>query len=182
MKVLGVDISMNNLGLSLGELDDHTLALSFTELITIKTKKDGKFIKQFNQRMDDLRRARLLVEGFREMEEKCEIIFVELPHGSQSSRAMTSYGMSIMLMAYTLKPVIVVTPNQVKVVATHYGEASKKEMVKWASDKYPNATWKKSKAGVIYENNEHNADAIAAVEAGILLDSFVNAKIMMEYL
>jgi hypothetical protein len=53
--------------------------------------------------------------------------------------------------------------------------ASKEEMIDWAFNKYPDAPWrtKKLKGQILpTKDNEHIADSVAIMEAGILTPSF----------
>ena len=101
-------------------------------------------------------------------------MFVEVPVGSQSARAMASYGVCIgLLAALSDKPLIEVTPTEVKLAAVGSKTASKQEMISWASDLYPHLNWIKSRGkSELADKNEHIADAIGAIHAGILTDEF----------
>ena len=94
------------------------------------------------------------------------MIFIETPSGSQSSNAMKSYGATCAIIASINPPTIEVTPNEVKMSSVGNKQASKKDMIKWAYNKYPDVGW------LFYQNklqnkNEHLADAIAVAYAGV---------------
>lgn len=100
---------------------------------------------------------------------------VEIPVGSQSARSMASYGICIGVVASIDKPLIQVTPAEVKLVATGSKTASKDDMIKWATEMYPEGQWlTTNKKGVVsfVNKNEHMADAIAAMHAGVKTDQF----------
>jgi Holliday junction resolvasome RuvABC endonuclease subunit len=110
--------------------------------------------------------------------------FTEIPHGSQSARAMASYGFSIGILASCPIPLVQVQAAETKMAAVGTRTASKEEMIHWASQTYPNLPWKRypkdvvfrgkvtRRAGEIHEDQEHLADALAVVHAGVKTDQF----------
>lgn len=169
IRIIGIDPSFRNTGIAKGWLDLDTLKWEVEEVELAKTEK-GKS-KTVRKSSDDFDRARLLVEAVKEAEKGAEIAFVEMPIGSQSADAMKSYGVCIALIASLDIPVIQVSPNQVKIHATGDRMATKEEMIAWAYEKFPDINWLKRGAKLTL-NNEHLADACAAINAGILEDDF----------
>ena len=106
IKVVGVDPSMSNFGLAIGTLEIHGLEL-------VETKAGGTK-KNVRVNSDDLRRAKEIWRTARPIIEQAHMVFCELPVGSQSSRAQTSYGVCIGVLACVDKPLIQVTPNEIK--------------------------------------------------------------------
>ncbi|WP_218958956.1 RuvC family protein [Salinimonas marina] len=103
------------------------------------------------------------------------LAFVEIPVGSQSARAMASYGICVGLLASIQIPIIQVTPAEVKIAATGSKTATKNEMIHWAVSQYSDADWLTTRRGgqdVVTNKNEHLADAVAAVHAGVKTDTF----------
>ena len=89
--VCGMDPSLNNWGLAEAELDLSTGLLSTPKLSVVQpTDGDGK--KQVRRNSLDLQRAEELAQAALEATERAKVIFVEVPVGSQSARAMASYG------------------------------------------------------------------------------------------
>lgn len=169
IKIIGIDPSMSNLGIAKGYMNLDTLEWEVEEVELTKTEK-GKS-KTVRKSSDDYDRARLLYEALSQAEKGAEIAFVEMPIGSQSAAAMKSYGMCIQLIASLDIPVIQVTPAQVKLHATGDKNATKEEMIYWATDRFPEANWLRQ--GVrLTQANEHLADACGAINAGILEDDF----------
>lgn len=102
-------------------------------------------------------------------------MFCELPVGSQSSRAQTSYGVCIGVLACVDKPLIQVTPNEIKHYVGNKLTTSKEEIIQWAITKQPDAPWlRRKQAGkdVLVAKNEHLADAIASIYSGMQTDQF----------
>ena len=86
------------------------------------TKSDGT-IKYKN--MDDLRRAKQLGAAMLEFFEGVDHIYVEIPVGSQSARAMASYGICVGIIAALGDRVIRISSKDVKLIATNNPKASK---------------------------------------------------------
>jgi hypothetical protein len=130
----------------------------------------------------DLKRAEVLYTNLHEALRGVDLVCVEIPVGSQSARAMASYGMCIGIIASIKQPLIQVTPTEVKQAATRSKTATKAEMIKWATDTYPDAPWLtvRRKGALEYvAKNEHLADALAAIHAGVKTDQF---KVFHQYL
>jgi hypothetical protein len=86
--------------------------------------------------------------------------------------------MCIGLLAGVKQPVISVTPTEVKVAATNNKNATKADMIQWATAKHPKANWrtvKRSGEIVFTDANEHLADALAAIYAGLQTPEFRTA-------
>lgn len=169
IRIIGIDPSLRNTGIAKGWLDLKTLQWEVEEVELAKTEK-GKS-KTVRKSSDDFDRARILVEAVKEAEKGAEIAFVEMPIGSQSSDAMKSYGVCIAVIASLDIPVIQVTPTQVKVHATGDRNATKEEMIAWAHTKFPTINWL-TRGTKLTLANEHLADAVAAINAGMQEDDF----------
>lgn len=176
IKIIGIDPSLRNTGICKGWLDLNTLEWGIEEVELAKTEK-GK-VKTVRKSSDDYDRTRILYEAIKEAEKGAEIAFVEMPIGSQSADAMKSYGACIALIATLDIPVIQVTPTQVKVHATGDKNATKEEMIGWAFKLFPKINWLQ-RAGKLTLNNEHLADAVGAVNAGMKDDDFKALIVML---
>jgi len=173
IKLLGIDPSLNNLGLAFADYDVDSGELSITGLKLVTTDSaSGKTVRKSS---DDLRRARLLYEGMNDACDGISIVCAEVPVGSQSARAMASYGICVGVLAGCTLPFIEVSPNETKMAAVGIRTATKGEMIEWAMKKYPKAGWltRKSKGVAVPTNaNEHLADAVAAIVAGTRTHEF----------
>ena len=88
--VLGMDPSLTNWGLAFSQLDLNTGFLDDPELLLVSpTKIDHKQVRQNSKDIDVA--EQLSVPVF-EYAKKSKVVFVEVPVGSQSARAMASYG------------------------------------------------------------------------------------------
>lgn len=180
IKILGIDPALNNFGLAQATLDLETLELHIDNLSLPQTESEnGKTVRKNS---DDIRRANILYSGMIEACKGASFAIAEVPVGSQSSRAMASYGICCGVLAACPIPLIQVTPSEVKLAAIGEKNASKIEMIEWAMKKYPYANWVMRKVkGVMQPQacNEHLADAIAAIEAGLKTQQFKAATAML---
>lgn len=184
LKVVGFDPSMNNWGIAKGVMIP---GLGKSSLITITSLEvicphlpTGKQVRQNSK---DLEAAKQLTERALAAAEGAQAIFVEVPVGSQSARAMASYGICVGILGAlraTGIPFFEVTPTEVKLAGAGVKNATKREMIKWAIDMYPTAPWptylEKGEMRISEAKAEHMADAIAAIHAGASSDAFQQAK------
>lgn len=183
IRLVGIDPAVRNFGLVRATFDLHSQALTLDALILPKTdSENGKTVRKNS---DDLRRAKVLFQALRETCEGASLAIAEIPVGSQSARAMASYGICIGVLAGCPIPLIQVTPTEVKLAATGRKTATKSEMIAWAMAKYPDAGWRtRRREGVSIPtaDNEHLADAVAAIEAGIGTEQFRTSAAIMHCL
>lgn len=172
IKIVGVDISLCNIGICKATImQDDSIYVEKVSLI--HPDKSGYNKKQVRRNSDDLRRMRWLHDELHKSIEGCDIIAVEIPVGSQSARSMVSYGGCLGVLASIKKPLIEVTPSEVKLAGVGTKTASKEEMIQWATTKHPNAGWKiVTRKGVksYAKDNEHASDALAAIYAALETD------------
>ena len=173
MRVVGIDPSLSNFGICTGLIADGTFVPDALQLI--ESKADKKTAKVVRKNSDDLNRARTLFQGMYKALEGADLAIAEVPVGSQSSRAMASYGICIGVLASIDIPLIQVTPAEVKLIATNSKTASKSDMIDWATNLNPQLPWltRTVKGETSYvSKNEHLADALATVYAGMNTDIF----------
>ena len=157
ISVVGVDPSMSNFGLAVGTLDLETDELEIHGLTLV---------------------AKPIID-------KANMVFCELPVGSQNSRSQTSYGICIGVLACVDKPLIQVTPNEIKHFVGNKLTTSKEEIIQWATKKHPKAPWlrrKQSGQDVLVNKNEHLADAVAAIHTGMQTDQFRQVRDVLKSL
>jgi len=178
LKIVGVDISLNNIGICKAILyEDESLTVDYVTLIQ-PAKADAVTKKQVRKNSDDLRRARWLQWNLIKEIKGCDIISVEMPVGSQSARAMASYGICVGVLASIDVPFIEVTPAEVKLAGFGCKTATKMEMIDWAVKKHPEIQWKTINRGgkkVLTNDNEHVADALATIYAAMKTDQYKSA-------
>lgn len=176
IKIVGIDPALANFGLAEVTFSMENLTFHVDKLVLPQTESDAG--KQVRKNSDDLRRARILHDGLIASCKGAAFAIAEIPVGSQSARAMASYGVCVGVLAACPVPLIQVTASEVKMAATGYKNATKDEMIEWAMHRYPYANWvmRKVKGVMVAQNcNEHLADALAAIEAGVKTDQFKQA-------
>lgn len=165
--VLGMDPSLRNWGLAEAELCLDTGILSTPVISIVATKSDDSM--RVRQNSKDLQAAEDLAAGLIPAALRAKVVFVEVPVGSKSARAMASYGTCVGIMG-TLRAsgiqLIEVTPTEVKTHFTGNKNATKDDMIQKAMTEYPDAAWPMLK-GKVVAKAEHMADAIAAIHAGV---------------
>lgn len=170
--VIGFDPSLNNWGMAAG-----TYCLETDEIIINKLAVTAPLLpkgRQVRKNIKDLAAGTQLAEAAIKFVRGCELIFVELPSGSQSARAAVGYGVCIGVLG-TLRsagiPYITVTPTEVKLAAVGDKNATKIQMIDWAHTLHPNAPWPYHKRHgnqeITIGTAEHMADAIGAIYAGL---------------
>lgn len=174
IKILGIDPSMNNFGYAAATYDLDTGQLEYLG-IRLNSPDKPKAKKSVRQNSTDLALAKNQYSVLQQRMEWADIICVEIPVGSQSARAMASYGICIGVLASINKPMIQVTPTEVKVAATGNKSATKREMINWAFSQNNSLKWLTRTVNgdnILIDKNEHMADAMAAIKAGISTDEF----------
>lgn len=177
LKVLGLDPSLRNWGIAAGTLCTETgkLIIKTVQVICADVPKG----KQVRQNSKDLDSAKQLMEGVLPFLEHANLIFVEVPVGSQSARAMASYGICVGVLGSIRArgtPFFEVTPIEVKKATVGSKTATKDDMIEWAMSAHPEAPWPlqtiKGVQSVIKGKAEHMADATAAIRAGLLTNEY----------
>jgi hypothetical protein len=167
--VVGFDPSLNNWGIVHARVGLETGDILVDEMQLCET--DSEKGKTVRQNSDDVRRATQLCAA---MQAACAgkvVAFAEVPVGSQSARAMASYGICVGVLGSIQIPLVQVSPTEVKVAAINCKTASKEEMIAWGVHRHPEAPWLR-RNGKLLTKNEHLADACAAIHAGIKTPEF----------
>lgn len=168
VRIVGIDPALRNFGYAVATVDIESGKFKVVDLELVKTEDDAG--KKVRRNSDDLRRCRHHVEALRRVVKDAALVAAEIPVGSQSARAMASYGACIGILASCDVPMIEVTPTENKVCATGKKTASKDEMIEWAHNLFPEAPWLTRKQGgkvVLKNENEHLADAVGAINAAL---------------
>lgn len=176
VKVLGMDPSLSNWGIVHADLDIDTLEVRVDFMKLIETEP-GK-IKQVRKNSDDISRAQMLHGEVLLAQTGSTVAFCEVPHGSQSARAMASYGICVGVLGGLRVPLIELSASEVKLAALGFKTASKEEMIEAAVAKHPDAPWIK-RGGKMTAKNEHLADALFAIYAGIQTPQFATVLHML---
>jgi hypothetical protein len=183
IRAISIDAAFANMGLASVELhlpiNHHgTIELVCKRLLLVQTEGDEK--KLVRKSSSDLRRATELSGTLRAFaaSEGAEIAFAEVPSGSQSAAAARALGIAVGVLGGCPVPIIEVSPMEVKraVIANPKIKVSKAYIIDWAAQRWPKAEWLRSQTGKtkgrLIQDNEHLADAMAAVLAGINTPEF----------
>lgn len=171
--VLGCDPSLSNWGLARGMLCLETGIFTDVQLKLIETKPDND--KQVRKNSKDIQRCEDIATGVLDWFQWAKVVFVEVPVGSQSANGMKSYGVCVgILGAFRASGIMLieVNPTENKLVLTNNKTASKEAMIQAAYSYYPEANWIRDKKGKLLNKNEHIADAIGAIHAGVKTPAF----------
>lgn len=178
ISVVGFDPSLRNWGIAKGVLiPSQKMQLRIDWLDVIQPVLPTG--KQVRQNSIDLESAKQLCEGAWKAAQGAHAIFVEVPVGSQSARAMASYGICVGVLGALRTSGVAffeVTPTEVKLASAGKKTATKAEMIKWGVKQHPEAQWptylSNGTMKISEAKAEHMADAIAAIYAGIACNSF----------
>ena len=175
--VCGQDPSLRNWGIAVGTYNLDTKRITITALSVINAVLSKS--KQVRQNSLDLESAYQIYKGASTAAEGAHAVFVEVPVGSQSARAMASYGICVGVLGALRAngiPFFEVTPTEVKLAGAGKKTATKQEMIAWAVAAHPEANWPTYKQNgqilICEAKAEHMADAIAALYAGLSGNTF----------
>lgn len=171
VKIVGIDPALRNTGVVSVDYFDNDIKINYARLIVTESEK----IKP--KSIDDYKRINFIYTNLKPIIDKHDLIIAEFPIGSQSSRAMVSYAASISMLACFNKPIIPVTPNDIK---TYIGikNASKSDSIEFVRQHYPDFPFILN-GNKILNKNEHLADAFIALLAGIKKPEMVR---LIEYI
>ena len=175
LTVVGFDPSLNNWGIAKGVYQNGFVLVSELSLVN-PVLPTGK---QTRQNSTDLAAAEQLSAAAFKATRGADAIFVEVPVGSQSARAMASYGVCVGVLGSLRAmgiPFFEVTATEVKLSMTGIKTATKLQMITAAELLHPKANWprytKNGQTFITESKAEHMADAIGAIHAGIKLATF----------
>lgn len=172
LSVVGFDPSLNNWGIAKGTLTStvtggHVLTIDKLDIIQ-PTFSTGKQVRNNSK---DLDRAEQLAKGAWAAAQGADAIFVEVPHGSQSARAMASYGVCIGVLGALRTagiPFFELSEAEVKLASLGTKDkTTKQEMIRWAMNAHQEVAWPMHNGAVNASKAEHMADAVAAIHAGL---------------
>lgn len=178
IRVAGIDPSMRNTGVALAEFNLDTCEFNVDKIDVVQTERlAGKVVRQNS---DDYRSAREMIKGVDKLllAYGVTFCFAELPTGAQSARAAFAFGMATAIMAGLTPPLIQVQPREVQIAVLGKAGKNKEAIIEWAVAKWPNAGWmtRKFKGEIkLLADNEHPADACAAIAAGVQTAEFAQA-------
>ena len=169
-----MDPSFSNWGFVRGLLDLSSGVLEVLDLDLCSPEVVKS--KQVRQNSLDLARSTDLAKAALLHGRWARAVFVEVPVGSQSARAMCSYGACVGILGALAAEgiqIIEVTPTEVKQALAGKKTATKVEMIQAAVEYHPDAPWPRQK-GRVLAKAEHLADALGTIYAGVHTPLFQN--------
>lgn len=182
--VVGFDPSLRNWGIAKGVYIPAEKRLIVNHLDVIRPVIPAD--KGVKPNAKDVAAAEQLAHGACSVMEGVQAVFIEVPHGSKSSRAMASYGVCVGVIGALSTsgiPIYQVSEADVKKATTGNRKAEKQETIEWAMGRHPEAPWPMQKqlgiTSVVAGRAEHMADAIGAMYAGIASKPFQQALLLL---
>lgn len=176
--IVGIDPALRNTGLAAAHYNVETGDWRVERVSLVQTEnRAGKTVRKSS---DDLRCAKEMLRAINRFVQDHKAVFAvaEVPTGTQSARGAFSNGVCCGVLAGVGVPLIEVSPTEVKLASVGAKTASKDQIIEWAVGRWPEAGWltRKFKGEVkLIADNEHMADACAAVAAGIQTAQFETA-------
>ena len=188
VRALGIDAAFSNMGFAVVTLTINdkgqvpTVACEHLHLV----QTEAIDAKQVRKSSNELRRAKELHTALHMLSAGCQFAFAEVPSGSQSASAARSLGIAVGVLASCPVPLIEVSPMEVKraVIANPKVKVPKGYIIDWAVKRWPTANWIRERGkpnGRVILDNEHCADALATVMAGIATPAFQNILTMLAH-
>lgn len=191
IEAVGIDAAFANMGFARVIIDTSKLdgaepwrAIKCTSMHLETTQAEDK--KLVRKSSDRLRRGQELREAMLKACSCMTFAFVEIPSGTQNANAAFGLGIAVGILAGCSIPIIEVSQQEVKEAIAGYKVkqgASKAEIIEWAALRWPDAPWLRAKhkavskgktllANRLLAENEHLADAMASVLAGVKTPEF----------
>ena len=193
MRVVGLDPALRNFGMVAADLHPSagTWLIDVVAMGLLQTEGDGAK-RAVRKSSENLRRGREVFTGMTAFmaQHNPAMVFVEVPTGAQSAAAAIGLGIAVGVLTSITIPVIEVAPSEVKgLFTTKVAAVPKARIMDWAFNGWPEAPWHRytragkivGKGGVVkaawnagdyMAENEHLADALATIQAGIATPTF----------
>jgi Holliday junction resolvasome RuvABC endonuclease subunit len=177
IKVVGHDPSIRNWGIAVGSfsLDTQKLVIESVHVTNPELSKG----KQVRQNSLDIESAVQLYRQAAALVQDAHAVFIEVPVGSQSARAMASYGICVGVLGALRAngiPFFELTPTEIKLAGPGHKTATKQDMIRWAMETHPEAHWPtyrhRGHDAISEAKAEHMADAVATIHAGVSCNAF----------
>lgn len=172
---VGIDPSLRNWGMVKVEFDTETKRVTPLGSLLVQPEQ----LNKGRTNTKDLFSAKQLFTATQDFIKDCDAVFAEVPHGSQSSRAMASYGICVGVLGsiqYNLSvPFIQVSANEVKQIIP-VDKPQKKDVIDWVLNRHQDFPFpyqtKKGEKNIVMSKAEHLADAMVAIYAGMKTETF----------
>ena len=167
---VGIDVALAHMGFAKAIVSaKEAKIVEVVELLLVTTKPENK--KTVRRSSDRVRRGKELLQEMRRFCCGGTMAIAEVPEGSQDAQAAWALGVATGILCSCPLPLIEVSPREVKLATVRKETASKDEMRRWGYSAFPEAPWK-THGGRRTKDNEHLADALASIQAGLLTEQF----------
>jgi Holliday junction resolvasome RuvABC endonuclease subunit len=182
INVVGLDPSQSNFGIVEAIINVDTLEFEIQTMKVVSTESEAS--KGVIKVSDNLRRAKEIQEALRQACVGKALAIAEIPlmittmNPKIASLANYNSGMMVGILSAIQIPLIQVFPKDVKLAMTGLKDACKEEMIEAAMLKHPSAPWlmRKLRGSMVpTAANEHLADAVGALYAGVKTEQFNSA-------
>ena len=183
IKIVGYDPSTSHWGICRATVDVHSLEFTIDQLTLVNTESEVK--KGVRKDSDDLRRAGIVRAGMLLSCTGAALAISEIPFMNPGSYASANFNSGLVtgVLAGCPIPLIQVFPQDVKLATVGVRNAAKEEVIAWAMEMFPDAPWLMRKLRgkmVPVMSNEHLADAVASIYAGLRTEQFGQAVSMFK--
>jgi Holliday junction resolvasome RuvABC endonuclease subunit len=186
LRILGLDFGLAYTGFAIAEVDIESGSITRVCDLGVITTESQRQIKQIRLTSDDLRRATIIAEaiGRKRDEAQVDVVAAEMVTSTRHIRPTFSFGVLVGITASLRRPVIQVLPHEVKLAATGRRDASKKDIIQWALRlterdhvQWPTSARSNSRGlrignSFVQRSAEHQADALAVIQAAVRSDQF----------
>lgn len=175
IRVVGMDPSTSHWGCCRATIDVDTLEVAVEDFMLYNTESESK--KGVMKQSDDLRRAKVVREGMIAACAGVSIVMAEIPFCNPGGYASANFNSGLVtgVLSSLELPLIQVFPLDVKIALSGHKSACKEEQIENGMKKHPDAPWlMRTLRGkrVPTKANEHLADALGSVYAGIKTEQF----------
>lgn len=183
MRVVGLDPAFANFGMVAADLrlsGAPGARVTPVAMSLVQTKGEGKDRVGFksSENLARFREIHKALSAFLQTH-RPELVFAEVPSGAQNANAAMALGGAVGILASIQQPIIEVSPLEVKRLFTQKQEAVPKAVIRaWAYERWPEAQWI-IHGGKRTLKNEHLADALATIEAGLQTPTFQQLMALM---
>lgn len=187
--MLGLDFGLSFTGYAVAEIDVASANILRVHDMGLITTERGRRSTGTRRTSDDLRRAKVVADAIRQIsdESAVDIVAAEMVTTTPYLRPTFSFGVLTGITAGLGRPTIEVLPYEAKRAVTGDRNAGKKEIVSWAlsisrdcqslwpTSKRPNAFCLQIEGRYVKLTAEHQADALAVIQAAIKSSQFEGA-------
>lgn len=183
--ILGLDPGIARVGFAVAVVDLRKRSIqTVLDIGLLRTERSP--VKTIRRTSDDFQRARFLARKFRKIIKSHDVFAaaVEMSSTTPYQPATLAFGITLGIIATWATPVVQVLPHETKFAATGNSKAKKSSVVRWAIEKMikDDIEWptveKSNSLGIKLGGQyvaawaEHQADALATIQAALDSDEF----------